>query len=48
MASNSPQKGLYAGLIKGATFFVSKMEQKIDSEGLPSKIKDATSIGSPV
>ena len=48
MASNSPQKGLYAGLIKGATFFVSKMEQKIDSEGLSKRIKDATSIGSPV
>lgn len=46
--SNSPQKGLYAGLIKGATFFVSKMGQKIDSEGLSKRIKDATSIGSPV
>ena len=48
MTSNNPQTGLHVGLIKGAEFFVSKMEQKIDSEGLPDKIKKATSISSPV
>lgn len=48
MTSNNPQTELHVGLIKGAEFFVSKMEQKIDSEGLPDKIKKATSISSPV
>jgi len=49
MTSNNPQTGLHVGLIKGAEFFVSKMEQKIDSEkSLSSKIKEATSTGSPV
>lgn len=47
MASNSPQEGLYVGLVKAAQFFTEKMFDRIDSNGLPKVIKDATSIGDP-
>jgi len=48
MASNNPQTALYVGLKKGAEFFVGKMFDRIDSNGLPKVIKDATSIDEPI
>ncbi len=45
MAANDIPNGILAGLTKVANLFAQKMKQKVSQNGLPSKISDATSVG---
>jgi hypothetical protein len=45
MAANDITNGILAGLTKVANLFAQKMMQKVSQNGLPSKISDATSVG---
>lgn len=48
MSVNDVKPGIYVSLIKAASLFATKMKQRVDDNGLPSKIKDSTSVESPV